>query len=326
MTPHPLADHKPHNCRRANFHNYKAPGTYMITISKHPDCPDFSYLSGDLFDTKKPPTTTCSYSGSIILNQIKSIEDWKFFSIRNFVIMPDHVHILWQVKDWLDRDIGYYIGLFKSRCTAQYRKGSQSSASELFLNKFNDRIAFNDKMAHRFHNYISDNPRRRLIAVRMPQLFQRMQCVRILDREFDLYGNFQLLKHPIITPAIISSKYTTTEQARLEAAWVETIRTGGVLISPFISPKEQALRNRAIAEGASIIRIIPDGLTSRYKPHGEEFELCAAGRCLHLGPPRASATRHELTRRECLEYNEIARWIASHPAEMMRILDARHRQ
>ncbi|MDE5840544.1 MAG: hypothetical protein K2H49_06445 [Muribaculaceae bacterium] len=40
--------HRPHNCRRAGFHNYKAPGYYMITFNKGENIPDFSYLAGDI--------------------------------------------------------------------------------------------------------------------------------------------------------------------------------------------------------------------------------------------------------------------------------------
>lgn len=158
-----------------------------------------------------------------------------------------------------------------------------------------------------------------------PELFERVQCVKISDREMDLYGNFQLLKHPIITPAIVSSRYTVEEAAIWSRAWDEAIRTQGVLVSPFISEAEQALMDRAIEEGASIIRIIPDGIPPKYKPAGKEFDLCAEGRCLHIGPPRPSKRRHMITRGECLALNDIARWIASHPADVMTLVNALRR-
>ena len=47
MPPVYFKPHQPHNCRRAAFHNYRSPGTYMITISKHPAAPTFSRIIGD---------------------------------------------------------------------------------------------------------------------------------------------------------------------------------------------------------------------------------------------------------------------------------------
>lgn len=318
MNPPYYKPHKPHNCRRAHFHNYKALGTYMITISKDELCPPFSSLSGEVDN----PAVVYSEVGRIIDFQIRSIEDWDFFSILNYVIMPDHVHILWKVERWLDHDLGHYVGLFKSRCTTNLRRAAISKAS-VFCNKFNDKIGFDSELIARFDKYITDNPRRRLIAMFYPHLFERMQCVEIGDKEMDLFGNFQLLQHPIITPVIVSSRYTTEEKDKWEKAWDETIRSHGALVSPFISEAERTLMDRAIEEGASIIRILPDGLPPRYKPSGKEFDLCAQGRCLHVGPPRPSRRKHQLTRRECMEYNEIAKWIASYPSEVMAVLSAR---
>lgn len=315
MIPAYYRPHKPHNCRRAKFHNYKAPGTYMITISKSPECLDFSQIdnAGIVF----------SKVGKIIDTQIRGIEKWRFFKVRNYVVMPDHLHILWEVTQWLEYNLGHYVGLFKARCAKDLREANISSS--VFGFNFNDKIGFDDALISRFDNYISDNPRRRWIAINHPELFERMQCVEINDREMDLYGNFQLLKHPIITPAIVSSRYTAREKAEWERAWDETIRAQGVLVSPFISEAEQALMMRAITEGASIIRIVPDGIPPKYKPYGKEFDLCAEGRCLHIGPPRPSKRKHVITRGECLELNEIARWIASHPADMITIVNALRR-
>ncbi len=246
------------------------------------------------------------------------------FEIPNHVIMPDHLHILWRVKEWLLKDLGYYVGLFKSRCTLNCRKAfpyfSNIANFSLLEPKFNDKISFSDEMTQRFSTYISENPRKRLTVITHPELFNRAHRVRILDYEMDFYGNFQLLKHPIIAAAVVSSRYTPEERIRFQNAWEEAIRTESVLVSPFISKDEKVLMNRAIEEGASIIRIIPDGIGPKYKPSGKEFNLCAEGRCLHLGLPRLSAHTDPVRRQFCLNLNAIAHWIASHPAECMHLL------
>ncbi|MDE6199881.1 MAG: hypothetical protein K2L55_05570 [Muribaculaceae bacterium] len=244
------------------------------------------------------------------------------FEVDNHVVMPDHVHILWRVKDWLPKDMGYYVGLLKSRCSKIWHEEYRESES-LFLPKFNDRISFNDVMTERFSRYISDNPRRRLTVMTHPELFDRAQQVKILDRVMDVFGNFQLLKHPVIAPAVVSSRYTPEQKRKFEIQIEEAIRTQGVLVSPFISQAEKALMQRAIDEGASIIRIVADGIGPKYKPAGREFDLCSQGRCLHIGEHRLSAHVEKKGRAEFLALNALAHWIASHPAERMLLLRGR---
>lgn len=321
--------HRPHDCRRANFHDYKAPGVYMISISKGAGCLPFSAISAMKKEGTEIPFVQLSNLGQIIDFQIRSIEDWEFFRILNYIIMPDHIHILWQVKDRLKYDLGHYVGLFKTRCTTNFRRSglceSTATSPSVFSDNFNDKIGFDTPLIKRFSNYITDNPRRRYIAINRPELFIRVQRIRIGNKELDVYGNFQLLRHPIIAPAIVSSRYSEEQKRYYEWQWGEAIRTKGVLISPFISEAERDLMNRGIEEGASVIRIIPDGLPPKYKPHGREFDLCAEGRCLHIGPARDSKARHQVTRNECLSYNDLARWIASHPAETMTLINAARR-
>ena len=319
--------HVPHSCRRAAFHNYKAPGRYMITITKSPQSPVFSSLAGIPGDDKKPPRVNLTNEGLVIEKEILGLNNRQEFQIENYVIMPDHVHILWRVTEWLVKDLGYYVGLFKSRCSKDWHEecGGDRHIS-LFNPKFNDRIAFEMDMARRFYKYISDNPRRRLMVILYPDLFRRATRIRIGNHVFEIFGNFQLLRHPMISPAIVSSRYTDEERDYYSRLWEETIRTGGVFVSPFISEAEQRLKDRLLQENGSIIRIVADGIGPRYKPSEREFELCAEGRCLHIGLPRASMHRDALYRDKCLALNDLARWIASHSDELMNLLGFAHRR
>lgn len=299
----------------------------MITISKSPQAPDYSYLHGDPFDPDNPPHTRLLETGYIINSQILDLNQDEHFSILAHVIMPDHIHILWHVKYWLPKDLGYYVGLFKSRCTKNWREQNTDIINigeiSLFSPKFNDRIAFDEKLAVKYSRYILDNPRRRILTIKYPHFFNKARKIRILDYEMDVYGNFQLLKHPLIAAAVVSSRYSPEERNKYERAWEETIRGAGVFVSPFISKAEQALRQRILDEGGNIIRIVADGIGPKYKPQGEEFGLCAEGRCLHVGSPRNSMHKETLGRQKCLALNDVARWIASHPTDMMTLLGLR---
>lgn len=318
LHPHYFHPHIPHNCRRAKFHNYKAPGYYMISFNKGDNIPDFSCLDGDIRSSINPPHTILTPTGEIINSKIIEINRMPEFEIPNYVIMPDHIHLLWRVKEWLPRDLGHYIAYLKAQSTALWHEILKTDPNiSLFAPKFNDKISFDDEMTERFSRYISDNPRHRLTVMTHPELFSRVHRVRILDKEMDFYGNFQLLKHPVIAAAVVSSRYSKEEKEQYEFAWEEAIRTQGVLVSPFISDAEKTFMRRGIESGASIIRIVPDGIGPKYKPSGQEFNLCAQGRCLHIGPPRQSSHTDPLSRSHCLSLNALAHWIASHPTERM---------
>lgn len=314
--------HMPHNLRRALHHDYKRPGYYLITLSKHPSVPDFSYIVGDLRNPNDAPRTILNPSGQIIAKRLELLGNSSRFEFPGYVVMPDHVHILWRVKEWLTRDLGGHIANFKSKCLVDWKTANPglSDEAEFFSPKFNDKIGYDMPMVDRFFRYISDNPRRRLIAMLHPELFRKASKVRILDKEMDVFGNFQLLKHPLISAVVVSRRDSEEEKRRKAAEWEEIIRSGGVLISAFISDREKEIMHRGIEGGASIIRIVADGIGSRYKPSGREFELCCEGRCLHIGFPKASAHTDALSREFCMQLNHLARWLASHPAERMQLL------
>ncbi len=293
----------------------------MITITKTAGVSFFSSLSGVPGSEDNPPRTLLTNEGRVIEAEILDLNKKKEFEVEDYVIMPDHVHIIWRVKVWLPKDLGYYVGLFKSRCSKDWHQLYHTPKEiSLFNPKFNDRIAFDEVMTRRLKRYVADNPRRRLMTILNPDLFKRAHKIKIGNQVFEVFGNFQLLRHPLIAAAIVSNRYSEEEAALHQKAWEETIRGGGVFVSPFISKAEKQLRDRLLAENGSIIRIVADGIGPRYKPSESEFALCAEGRCLHIGLPRASMHVDNLSRSKCLALNDLARWIVGNAEELMSLL------
>jgi hypothetical protein len=327
----------------------------MITLKKAPGCPDFSVLEGDPFSRNDPPRVRLYPSGLLIEREMKAFLDVnRRFEFLQYVIMPDHVHIYWRVKTMIEKDLGVYIGYFKAQCTGRWKKyladcsrvrtgeaelypgsasggGSASGSASgvrgrnhrseevLFQEKFNDRIAF-PGIEEQLKNYILDNPRRRLIVLKYPHLFQRVRNVRIDDQEMDCYGNFQLLRFPFMSAAVVSTRYSAKERAVKDMEWEWVIQNRGVLVSPFISTEERNLMQRCLAGGGSIIRILADGIPTRYRPAPTELPYFTEGRMLHIGAPRTSSHCPELKREKCLALNELARWIASRNSAPMTLL------
>lgn len=273
---------KPNGNRRAFFHDYQRPGHYLITIGKAKGIPDFSTLTGHPTSPVAPPGVALTPTGSIISNCMELfLRNNPMFEFQASVIMPDHLHIVWHVKTWIPRPLSAYIGALKSCCTKVWAEVCHLPAGHgksLFNEKFNDKIAFTPEMLARFVHYVNDNPRRLLVTRCYPAYFQRRMEVIIADTQFHLYGNFNLLRHPLIAPVVISRTHTEELRLRLQRQWGEITRSGGVLVSPFISKPEKEVLNRGLEGLASVIRLIPEGLPPKYKPSGEDFELCSAGR------------------------------------------------
>lgn len=88
--------------------------------------------------------------------------------------------------------------------------------------------------------------------------------------------------------------------------WLYTAANGGVLISPFISPAEKAVRLEAEEVGGRFILIVNESIDARYKPSGHDFELCEAGRMLIV----SANLPGDLSRQTCLSMNTLAENLA----------------
>ncbi len=69
--------------------------------------------------------------------------------------------------------------------------------------------------------------------------------------------------------------------------WLSDAAKGTVLVSPFISKSEKAIRVEAEDIGANIILITHEAFGERFKPAAHDFNLCSQGRLLiiSLGMP-----------------------------------------
>lgn len=91
----------------------------------------------------------------------------------------------------------------------------------------------------------------------------------------------------------------------MKSQWLYTAANGGVLVSPFISPAEKAIRTEAEALGARFIVIINEQMDAHYKPSGSDFNLCETGRMLIISADLPTP----LSRQSCLAMNSLAEHI-----------------
>lgn len=292
--------------RRATWHNYYDRATYMVTISKAKGCPDFGTLR------YAPPADAwidLSPIGDILNYQIEITPKFNpELVIADKVIMPDHAHILIQVTQPIEKHFGDIIQAIKSATTASVRRLQGITDQTIFNEGFNDRIVRDHHQLATLHNYIQDNPRRLAVRKANPDFFRKISKLKIGDGEYQAYGNMQLLDNPFKEQVVVHRADKPETRNHNRDLWLYTAANGGVLVSPFISPDEKAIRAEAEELEGRIILITNERFGERYKPAAHDFELCEQGRLLLISYP---ADGTALSRRDCIAMNAIAQKICS---------------
>lgn len=103
-------------------------------------------------------------NGNIIQNQIDwIINQYKYFVIHHYVIMPNHIHLLCQIKinenmiiNTKIKSLSELIGAFKTTSSKQIHLAGNKEFR--WQRSFHDHIVRNDKSYNFIHNYITNNP------------------------------------------------------------------------------------------------------------------------------------------------------------------------
>jgi hypothetical protein len=97
-------------------------------------------------------------------------------------------------------------------------------------------------------------------------------------------GNPFLMEAPLLVSVRISTLTPPEILAGLVQKLVEKAERGAVLVSPWVSPGEKAVKAEALAHGGRVVQILPEGMGRYYKPGGGDFGFCSEGRMLLLSP------------------------------------------
>lgn len=304
--------------RRCKSHDYHSQCIYMITMLKSAEAPLFSSITNVPCSGKVTPQVTLHPAGEIIQEcMFKLCVNYPALRILRRVTMPDHVHFELFVTERTDLPLGSMMAAFKAACSSGYRSAFPYSklAKErlsLFQPGFNDKIAIHAGAKDAFYNYIADNPRRYLVKKLFPEFFFHKLQIEINDRRCGLYGNIFLLDNPVKSFVKISriAERTPEYETRIKE-WEETIRSGGVLVSPFINPLEKRYRDAAIKNGNGIILVTDYCFSDRKKPYKELFDQCADGHLLIISTEQFHSPPKEMNYLHAQELNAIAAQIAA---------------
>ena len=212
----------------------------------------------------------------------------------NYVVMPDHVHLLlivdyaqnpaFDVLDWLhhfmrasEDVIAPIIG----------RKPSLVWEDRFWLLLVNAGISL-----AAVRRYIKMNPARRLWKNAHPDMFVRHSGLRHRSLDptlsWSAIGNLTLLASPFLLPVVLTRKMTVEQHEPEIERIIAAAKCGMIPVCGFLSPGEkrvqELLRN---TDGARWIKTVPYYLPPRFDPSVEDSRILAEERMLVLSsfPP-----------------------------------------
>ena len=285
---------------RAPWHDYTSRCIYMVTLNKNPMISDFGILEGDYRLPIDHPGSSF-VSATAIGSAIKAVLR-RFYTIEpavrilQYALMPDHLHILLFVEHPTEATLGQIIARFKIEVD------SEAGGISVFAKGFNDQILKPSRSLDTLFNYLRDNPRRLAVRRANPDFFKRVNALKIGDKTYQAYGNMQLLESPFREQVVVHRADSEAKRNADRALWLYTAANGGVLVSPFISPAEKAIRAEAESLGGRFILIVNTPMADRYKPAATDFALCEAGRLLIVSADLPA----DLSRSACLAMNALA--------------------
>lgn len=288
---------------RAKWHDYRSRCIYMITINKRDRIPDFGILSGDWSLPVGAPG--CSFVaqtvlGKIIRNAIFNLPKIEpAIKILQYSVMPDHIHVLLFVQRPITEPIGFAIARFKNEVNKTF------GMTGIFEDGFNDQILKSSRSLDVIFNYIRENPYRLAVRRANPEFFKRVNRLEIAGRFYQAYGNIHLLQNPFKEQVVVHRADSPETRELNRELWLYTAANGGVLVSPFISAAEKAIRSEADELRGKVILLRHESLPDRFKPEARNFELCCEGKLLIIAPEGCPEPL-PLTRQVCVNMNSLA--------------------
>lgn len=276
-----------------------------------------------------------------VWRQLHGIEP--HFTASDFVVMPDHVHLLLVVRSegvfpfnplvfahWFmgataTNDGGSapepppdWVRFFQAR---QGSGGATPVARLAWERDYWVDISFDSRQLAAIRRYIRMNPARHFWKLDHPDMFRLHG--RLRHRALDpalpwtAVGDVTILASPFLFLVRLPMKKPAAEAEAEIAARVELVRRGWTPVCGFLSSGEREFERRLKALPHSRwVKAVPYGLPERYDPSVEDSRWLAARRELVLSSfGRAEFPPFAVTRRGCLLMNgRMARMVAANAA------------
>ena len=296
---------RPSMKRRRVGHDYSSRRIYMVTLAVEGRRPLLGTLTRDASGEAVVVPSPLGRAVLDVWNRGPLV--YPSLSLIETCLMPDHFHAVLFITEpglFLTRVVTGFTG----SCRQAYRDSGHCSRQwpRLWEPGFNDLIVEGPEgMLQRVLDYVRDNPRRAMVKRESGGMFRVTHMVELGGVPCDALGNRELLSRPRLQQVQVTRRLPQEALPRVVEDYVSLARDGAVLVSPFVSPGEVAVKERLLAEGLPLVKVVRRGFTSYSKPGGELFEACAAGRVLLVSPWEHSNRFEELRREKCLAMNDF---------------------
>ena len=153
----PSMDTKRKNIRLPNW-NYATKACYHVTICTHNRKTFFATVSHTPIDGYR---TELTHMGSLCRDAIElAAQEYNLVNVANYVIMPNHVHLLIEIHDDDSNTLlGRFVGFLKSKTTRMIRENGHPGMT-IWQRGYYDHIIRDEDDYHRTWEYINNNPAR----------------------------------------------------------------------------------------------------------------------------------------------------------------------
>ena len=214
---------------------------------------------------------------------------WPFLTASNFVIMPDHVHLL-LIADYAQAPAFNVLDWFQ-----HFRRDGEEAVASLIGDKpayvWEDHfwlMLLNAGVAlSAVRKYIRMNPARKKWKELHPDRFVRMRGFRHPSLDPSLpwtaIGDLTLLASPFLFPVRLTRRMTVEQHGPEIERMVGLARLGWLPVCGFPSPGEKELERRLRMEPYTRwIKTVAHGLPARSDPTVDDSRFLAEGRQLFL--------------------------------------------
>ena len=204
-------------------------------------------------------------------------------------VMPDHHHIVLQVRRTMSRSIKEVVRGYMQGCKAEARKlgyeGNLYDASPYY------RVLTHKGQLQAMIDYVYANAERAWQRKQNPDLFRMHRRTEARNMFFTSMGNHFLLDWPD-RQLVEMSRNATDEQVQLRLkAVLVAAQNGAITYTASISKGEQFIARTLREQGFPLVVLLNDGFPVQgspherfYKPGGVYFEACSQGKLLLLEP------------------------------------------
>lgn len=224
---------------RAKWMDYRSPSIQLLTMVTTDRMPLLGDLRGEQI-----VRTALSQRVAEEIERIPSYLGASSIEIYNYVVMPDHVHILLRIHDRLPKHIGQYVRWFKYQCDKACQALAVIPANKqacLFAPEYHDRILTGRNQLAHMTRYIKDNPSRMALKRANRDLFRIRQNVTLGDIPCTALGNIFLADYPQRQVLQCSRRMTSEQIKNHKTECLAEAANGMVFITAAISEGEKQI-------------------------------------------------------------------------------------